>query len=203
MATDGKLIRILDVDPDLGGELEGEPLSLARHYAAARSASLPAGAWDPHETFPHEPGQLGLLIVDGLIKRDVCVASSACAELLGQGDVLRPWDEEPGLTLQAETEWEVLEPARLAVLDRRFAAVACRWPEIIDAVLSRAVQRSRRLAFHMALSHFTRVDERLVAVMWDLADTGQVTRRRDGTWLLHGPPPGELAETAELVGAAS
>ena len=59
---------------------------------------------------------------------------------------------------------------RLAVLDRRFAAAAGRWPELMESVLARSVHRSRRLAFHMALSHLTRVDVRLLAVFWYMAD---------------------------------
>ena len=43
---------------------------------------------------------LGLLVLDGLIIRRVGVAGRFGAELLGDGDLLRPWErEDAGATL--------------------------------------------------------------------------------------------------------
>ena len=49
------------------------------------------------------------------------------AELLGPGDLLHPWERDHTEPFVAGARWDVLEPARLAVLDRRFAAVIGRW----------------------------------------------------------------------------
>lgn len=38
------------------------------------------------------PDLLGLLIVDGLIIRSVEVAGRRCGELVGPGEIVRPWD---------------------------------------------------------------------------------------------------------------
>jgi CRP/FNR family cyclic AMP-dependent transcriptional regulator len=178
--------------------------------------------------------RLGALVLEGLLKREVRIAGSECAELLGAGDLLRPWDADAdeGFT-QVGGAFEVLEPTVLAILDRRFAAAGGRWPELLDAVLGRCVLRSRALAFHMALSHLNRVEVRLLALFWhladrwgrvgpegvivplrlthrtlaqlvgaqrpsvttalgQLADTGRVSRRADGSWLLHGEAPSAL-----------
>jgi CRP/FNR family transcriptional regulator, cyclic AMP receptor protein len=173
MAQRRNVVAVLEADPDLGEGLGEEELALARRYLVAEVWNLQPGEWEP----PMAPAGLGLLVLDGLVSRTVEVARATCAELLGHGDLLRPWQENPaGGLLDSESRWEVLEPARLALLDRRFAMVAARWPELVEALMSRAIQRSRALAFHMALSHFTRVDARLLALFWYLADRwGRVT----------------------------
>jgi hypothetical protein len=171
MAEDRRVVRVLDVDPELGHRLSPDDLAVARRYLVAEVHHVDAGDWNPHEDYGDREGALGLLLVDGLVTRRVQLGNSTCAELLGQGDVLRPWQEDSGwgvVTFQAE--WSVLQPARLAVLDWRSARVCGRWPALMEALLSRSVHRSRCLAFHMAISHLTRVDVRLRALFWFLAD---------------------------------
>lgn len=198
MTVDRKLVRVLSADPDLGAKLDEETLAVAERYAVAEAVRLPAGPWSHEEQPAAGPGGLGLLVLSGLLKRGVEVANSTCAELLGQGDVLRPWEEDVGWDgAEVNAEWEVLEPVWLAVLDRRFAITAARWPELIDVLMGRSVRRSRTLAFHMALSHLTRVDVRLLALFWHLADRwGRVTP--DGVVV---PLPLTHQTLAALVGA--
>jgi CRP/FNR family transcriptional regulator, cyclic AMP receptor protein len=237
-----ELVRILDADPGLGQALDAEERALAARYAVAEVLRLEPGPWDAGRVDP-EPGRLGLLVLEGLIKREVRIAGSECAELLGEGDLLRPWDGDSGGFTQVGGGFEVLEPTRIALLDRRFAAAAGRWPELVDAILGRCVARSRALAFHMALSHLNRVNVRLLALFWHLADRWgrvgtagvivplqlthrtlaqlvgaqrpsvttalgalaeerRVTRRPDGSWLLHGEPPADLRIAAVEHAAA-
>ena len=171
MPEDRKLVRVLEADPDLGDQLGEDERALAQRYLVAEARTLEAGPWDPHTSYNGEPRKLGLLVLDGLLTRSIKLGNTSCAELLGEGDVLRPWQEDRGWSVAPfEARWMVLEPTRLAVLDRRFAAAAGRWPELMESVLARSVHRSRRLAFHMALSHLTRVDVRLLAVFWYMAD---------------------------------
>jgi hypothetical protein len=172
-----KLVHILDVDPDLGQRLEGDELKLARRHLTARVRELERGDWDPHDEPGNEPGRIALLVIDGLMARRVQLANTTCAELLGAGDVLRPWQEDRGwAVIDFDARWRVLEPTRLAVLDRRFAAIAGRFPQVIEVLMARSVRRSRCLAFHMALSHLTGVEVRLLALFWYLADRwGRVT----------------------------
>ena len=162
---------MLDADPELGYRLDTEARSSAARFAVAEEIRLEPGSWDPHDAFGTGDGILGLLVTDGLLKREVELADSACAELLGQGDLLRPWQEDVGGQFaRFKPAWEILEPTSVAVLDRRFVTVACRWPELFESLMARSIQRSRSLAFHMALSHLTRVDVRLQVLFWHLAD---------------------------------
>ena len=64
----------------------------------------------------------------------------------------------------------MLSPSTLAVLDRRFAAEAAQYPEITAALFDRLSERSLRLATTQAISQLTRVDRRLKALFWHLAE---------------------------------
>jgi CRP/FNR family cyclic AMP-dependent transcriptional regulator len=56
------------------------------------------------------------------------------------------------------------------VLDRRFAAEMTRYPEITATLLDRLSERSERLATMQAISQLARVDRRLTALLWHLAE---------------------------------
>jgi hypothetical protein len=177
VSGNGDLIPILDVDPELGYRLEPQDRERARRLAVARIESIPPGRWSATEEWDEPAGHLGLLVLDGLVTRTIELGHTTCSELLGQRDILRPWNEDCGFTVaELGAAWNVLEEVRVAVLDQRFAAVAARWPAIIDVVLSRLVLRSRCLAFHLAVTRLHRVDVRLLVTLWFLAERwGRVT----------------------------
>ena len=110
--------------------------------------------------------------------REVTVGEVACAELLGTGDILRPWTgagAEPPRS-RPWPGWEALEDVRLAVLDPRFALQIARWPQVSATIVDRVVIRARWLAFHLAVCHVVGIEKRLVILFWHLADRwGKVT----------------------------
>ena len=84
---------------------------------------------------------------------------------------MRPWQASTGAgLLPVQAVWSVLSTVTLAVLDRRFAAEAARYPEITAALFDRLGERSLRLATTQAISQLTRVDRRLKALFWHLAE---------------------------------
>ena len=56
------------------------------------------------------------------------------------------------------------------MLDRRFAAEVSQYPEVTAALFDRLSERSLRLATTQAISQLTRVDRRLKALFWHLAE---------------------------------
>src|SRR5204863_9474254 len=73
--------------------------------------------------------------------------------------------------------WRVVEPVRLAQLDRRFALTVAPWPEVSAALMDRIIQRARWLAFQLAVCHVVRVDTRILLMLWHFADRwGRMTR---------------------------
>jgi CRP/FNR family cyclic AMP-dependent transcriptional regulator len=172
-------VRVAEEDPALLGALTGELADTARHQLVARTVWVEAGRWDPFDgDLPrHFDGWLGLLVLDGLLVRRVELQGLRCCELLGPGDVLRPWDEDDGSgTLECFADWRVLEPARLALLDDSFARRAARWPTLSAELMQRTLSRSRALSILLAVTQARRADVRLRALFAHLADRwGRVT----------------------------
>ena len=132
---------------------------------------FPAGTWQQPMSAEKLRGGYGLLVLDGLLLRRVGIEGRHAAELLGPGDLLRPWQHDNGdSTLDVEWTWRVVEPARCAVLDPRWAARAAVWPQLGAELAGRAMGRSLRLVTAMAIAQQPRLDVRLWMLFWDLAD---------------------------------
>ncbi len=166
-------VHIVDEDPGLIGTLSGELAGVARQQLMARTLWRDPGRWEPlnSDLSRRFDGWLGMLVLDGLLVRQVNVSGLRCCELLGPGDLLRPWDEDDGsATLNTTAEWRVLEPTRLALLDNGFARRASRWPALSAELMQRSVRRSRSLSVLLAVTQARRADVRLRTLFWHLAD---------------------------------
>jgi CRP/FNR family cyclic AMP-dependent transcriptional regulator len=170
-------VRVLDAVPELADEITDDRLEGARRHALAATIELAPGRWHASASDLDDPGGYGLLVVDGLMTRDIVLGQTTASELVGSGDLLRPNDNEGQIApVPFDIAWNVMEPTRLAILDRRFAIVTARWPEVAAAVVRCAVRRSHALTYQIAVGHMTRVDSRLLVLFWHLADRwGRVT----------------------------
>ncbi|HEX8053582.1 MAG TPA: Crp/Fnr family transcriptional regulator [Thermoleophilaceae bacterium] len=164
-------VRVLDADPDLAAGLPADELPAATHAALARTYLLATGTWTPPASWAGSASTLGLLVLDGLVMRSLELGDRSSTELLGEGDLLRPWQRDTEEALVAcSVQWRVLEPTRIAVLDGRFALAIARWPRLTAAVVGRALRRSRAHGVFAAISHVNRVDDRLVLAFWYFAE---------------------------------
>jgi CRP/FNR family cyclic AMP-dependent transcriptional regulator len=163
--------RILEEDPELHERVPGTERERAAAEAVARIETLAIGKWRERHENEHRDG-FGLLLLDGILARRVTLGRFECTELLGQGDLLRPWSfaSQTSGSVASEVTWNVVDPVRLATLDRRFSLAASPWPEISAALMDRIVQRARWLAFQLAVCHVVRVDTRLLLMLWHYAD---------------------------------
>jgi hypothetical protein len=228
------VISLLDADPDFAEGLDPGEAERARAAARTRVQRLSPGAWDAAAAMEPEAHHRGFLIFEGLVAREVEVLGRRCCELVGPGDVIRPWQWDPeGSHVQAEVGWQVLEPARLAVLDHALIHRLGPFPQLGVELFARGIRRAHALAVALAISHHQRVDDRLLLTLWhlaerwgrvtpegvvvplplshqrladlvgahrpsvttamgDLARDGALSRRDDGDWVLHGPPPERL-----------
>ena len=192
------LVRLLDVDPELGEGLTPEELARARHHLVATVIDAPPGRWDATDALGGAEARLGLLIIDGLLLRDLDLGRRSSTEVLGAGDLLRPWDADSEISeLPLVARWSVLQETRLAVLDERFLHAAVRYPPVIDALFARAVRRHRWLAVRLVVNQLVRLEDRLLLALWSLAERwGRVTP--DGVLVPMGLTHSALAR---LVGA--
>jgi hypothetical protein len=179
---------LLDLDPDLGRLLAPERAAEARAELGVHLTLIRRGVWDAGRLAEAGADELGLLMLDGVIAREVLLADTTSVELLGSGDVLRPWrrDDEASLS-RHEIRWTALAKARLAVLDRDFASRLARFPEVNAVIVERVIDRVHRLALTHAISQLNGVDRRLLALFWHLAERwgrmtpSGITRGRDKT----------------------
>ena len=227
--------QLFDLDTELLHFVPEEERATAARRAEVVVERIPPGPWDPSTL---DAPAWGLLIADGMLAREVTVAGSGAAELLGAGDVIAMTGGLDVSLVPSQASWVVLETARVALLDERVAPLLRRWPEVGACLTARVERRADRLAVGQAISHLTRVDARVLTMLWLLADRwgrvtpsgivlplrlthrtiarlvgarrpsvttaitqlssrGLLSRRTDGSWTLHGPPPEEL----ERVGA--
>jgi CRP/FNR family transcriptional regulator, cyclic AMP receptor protein len=190
--------QVLLDDPELALHLHGDRLAAATRDCTARAINLPAGPWLPPDQVDSMRFGIGLLILDGLVVRRVGVAGRFGAELLGDGDLLRPWHHDDGSTTLPRTgKWRALRPSRMAVLDSDFALRVTRYPEVMSNLFGRALRRARHIAVNMAIVQQPRIDLRLHMLFWELADRWG-TVRQDG---VHVPLYLTHSTLADLVAA--
>ena len=169
-AIPGGRTRVLEEDRGLC-EIVGDERA-ARAIAASLAAvvNVRTGLWDAAGDAALARDGYGLLILDGLLVRRVGTEGRYGAELLAKGDLLRPWEHDGEGVLPFESAWRVVATARMAVLDRRWAAHMAPYPEVAGGLMGRLLVRSRRLATLMAIAQHPRLDQRLWLLFWELAD---------------------------------
>jgi CRP/FNR family transcriptional regulator, cyclic AMP receptor protein len=166
----GEWVQILEADPGLAHAVPESTRDDAAIFALALTRWLEPGEWQPARESGDGSGQLGLLVLEGFMVRQVHVVDRPPAELLGPGDLLHPWEPDHTEPFVAGARFDVLEPTRLAVLDRRFAAVISRWPDLVAALVARAIARSRSLLLNLAIGQLVGVDIRLLVMLWHIAE---------------------------------
>jgi CRP/FNR family cyclic AMP-dependent transcriptional regulator len=169
-------VHLLREDPDLGAAIPPGELGWAVEHCVVPAITIPRGTWSDH--VQSISGGIGYIVLDGLLLRRVGIDGRFGGELLGEGDLLKPWhgDDEPS-NLSPTTGWRVITRSRLAVLDERSTARLARYPALFGAITGRALDRARRLALMMAIVHHPRIEIRLHMLFWHLADRwGRVGR---------------------------
>jgi hypothetical protein len=113
-------VRVLDVDPDLGGGIDRVQWPLAVAGSLAPVFEFERGAW--RFSPAPDPASFGALLLDGLMIIRINADTRAHIELLGPGDVISPWvGSGHELTVPSVLTASVVSKARVALLDRRFA----------------------------------------------------------------------------------
>lgn len=168
------MVELCRADPDLLARVDEREESAARDQLRVEAFDLGMKEALP-ELFRHSQGApaVGLFILEGVLLKRVRVAegTGGSLELLGAGDVLRPWQgDEDFLSVPATATWEVLLACRLAVLDRGFERVAARWPEIQTALGARLVQRANSATLLAALRDVDPASARVEVLLWHLSD---------------------------------
>jgi CRP/FNR family transcriptional regulator, cyclic AMP receptor protein len=172
---------VLREDPELADAIPAERREQAMDDCTALELWIAPGPWRGRGSLGFRGG-IGVLVLSGLMIRRVGIEGRYGAELIGEGDLLRPNDESISPLLPITTTWSIVLPTRVAALDCAFEQRIAKYPELTRCLVARAIQRSRNLAVNMAIVHQARVDVRLHMLLWHLAARwGRV--RSDGTVL--------------------
>jgi hypothetical protein len=175
--SDRRTLPLLELDPDLGTLLPPERRAGAFDALQVELIRVGAGPWSAERLAGASPVHMGLLLITGIVSREVVVADTVSTELLGPGDVVRPWSLDSSQPmLQTTVRWNALAESRMALLDRRLATALGQFPEVTAVIVDRLNDRAHRLATTQAISQVNRVDRRLLALLWHLAQRwGRVT----------------------------
>jgi CRP/FNR family transcriptional regulator, cyclic AMP receptor protein len=165
-------VQLLTVEPDLGRFLTPEERDAA--------AGLPVPAWDLSqgmldvETLLVDARAFGAIVLEGMLLHYLQVGEQAALRLIGPGDVLSRSGILPSMVVDSRNS--VAAPTRVAMLDNDVLLAARRWPLLIAGLHLRMAEQSERLATQLAICQMPRVDQRVLALMWLLAESwGRVT----------------------------
>ena len=195
----GAVAARIEADPDLGSELSQEEFAEAQRHVVVPTVTIDPGVWDVQQlrTTAGVQGEVrGFLVLNGSVTIDLAIGGLVCTRLLTPGELvlLDGWESD---SIPVRAGWTVLEPSRIAILDQRQFVTICRWPGLMATVLKRAAQQVRHALLQQAIGQLPRVEERLLALLWSIADRQGVVRS-DGVWV-HLPVT--HATLAQMIGA--
>ena len=168
------LIRLLDHDPELARHFPPAELPAASAALTVAARKAPAGPWSPPAQRPQ--GLLGFLVLEGTILRTTEIAGRGCAHLIGPGDIIDPW-MHADVSGCGTPSYRVVDDSVLAILNARFVKNAAGWPQVLPAMTERLLRQSEQIGALYALALLPRVDTRLIAFFWQLAQRfGRVGR---------------------------
>jgi CRP-like cAMP-binding protein len=166
-------IPLVEAEPDLVRFLSPDDSEQAREIQLPVH-SLGKGNADIRNLFERS-GAFGAFVLEGMLLQSLRLGSHVGLRLLGPGDVLS-LTQAPRSILVIESNCRATVPTRLALLEREMLVAFRRWPLIAAALHSHTGEQSERLVTQLMICQLPRVDERLLALMWLLAESwGQVT----------------------------
>jgi CRP/FNR family transcriptional regulator, cyclic AMP receptor protein len=188
-------VALLRVDARLREAVPPDELRFAERVVIAPRREL-EGRWQPAALVDRSARPIAALLLRGLVTHEIMLAGRCSANLLGPGDLFRPW-RGADTCLSCDARWTASAGAIIAVLDERFVAAARKWPGLSTVVYERLAEQVEVAAVRAAIAGLPRVEQRVLALFWQLADRWGVVRPAGvvvGLALTH-------ALIGELVGA--
>src|SRR5579859_6352214 len=119
VVSSSTVCHVLREDPELADSIPPERRGQALEECVAPEFSLQPGRWGGRGSLGFRGG-IGVLVLNGLMIRRVGIDGRFGAELIGEGDLLRPNEESVSPLLPLSTDWSIVLPTRLAALDLKF-----------------------------------------------------------------------------------
>jgi CRP-like cAMP-binding protein len=186
--------RLLELMPELFMNLAEDELELASRLLVPVCAVRDANA--DIQRLLVSTSSFAASVLDGMLTHRMQLRGQAGLRLLVPGDIIvREGGLHPGIL--ESSEYGHLGDARVVLLGDHLLHAARRYPQLMAGLMIHLDQQSQRLTTQLMICQLPRVEERVLAIMWLLADTlGRVTRA--GTIL---PLRLTHQQLGELVGA--
>ena len=161
--------RLLDIDADLAEALGPDGAAHARDRVGVATVELSSGSWVPETLVRDMHAPFGLIVCGGLIVRELDLAGTLTTDLLGPGDIVALGRNGDGL-LSTSERWHVSGQATVAILDERILPALHVWPALGSRLIARGARQAARAAEQRAVSQLPRVELRIRALLWHLAE---------------------------------
>ena len=145
------------------GERTGRP-------ATAHVVTLEPGPWVPGAELPADVRAVGFVLTEGLISRDLLLGTGVASDLLGPGDLAGIDEDAAGPFLRLASRWVVCVRSQVTYLEPALMETMRARPDVAARLLTRAAQQADRQAIHRAICQLPRVELRLLALFWLLAE---------------------------------
>jgi len=169
--TSVSTVGLLEVEPAIGRFLTSAERVAVSDLVSVPIATAPRGEF----TLLREGESFAALVLDGMLFQRLRVANRVALRLLGPGDILAVGGtlRSPLLT---QVECRAAMPTQLALLGDEVLSAAGRWPRLMAGLHARIAEQSERLAIQLVICQLGRVEDRLLALLWLLAESwGRVT----------------------------
>jgi hypothetical protein len=166
-------VPLLDVEPGFGRFLDEDDRAAARALlvpvrSVAKGTADIAGKLE-------QAGAFAAVVVDGMLMQQLQLGDRTAARLLGPGDIVTA-PAAPDLATLDGSRLDAAAPTRLALLGNEVLAAGRRWPGLMAGLHTSSAQQVERLSAQMVICQMPRVDDRLMALLWLLANSwGRVT----------------------------
>jgi CRP/FNR family transcriptional regulator, cyclic AMP receptor protein len=162
---------IFELDAELEAVVPAEQRERARASVTVATRTLPEGGWNARAEYRDCHAWLGLLVIEGFLARETACAGETVTEIIGRGDLLRPWDHDDEYPIEGiTTAWRPLDTVTVALLDEQFAISVAAWPSLTVTILARIARRARWLGLRLLISQVPRLPIRVFYFLWHLAE---------------------------------
>jgi CRP-like cAMP-binding protein len=184
-------LRLLDLDPDLLQFLTSEDRAKLESVTL-RVIALPEGRPIDVTDLLERSGAFAAVVQTGMVLRDLQLGAQRGLRLLGPGEVIA-LREAPTSPMLAISSYRATGETMVVLLGNAFLFAARQAPGLMVGLHTRLSEQLDRLATQLVICQLPRVEERVLAMLWLLAESwGRVTP--SGTTL-------QLSLTHELLGA--
>jgi CRP/FNR family cyclic AMP-dependent transcriptional regulator len=166
-------VSLLDARPELVRHLtpdeRAEVLGVSLPVITAGPGYLPLDELlNKHKAF-------GATVVDGLVMGSLRIGRQSGTHLLGPGDLLRA-DSEVWPAWLGDLEFRTAAPVQLGLFGNELLLAVHRWPRIVQGLYASVGDQLHRLTAQLVICQLPRVEDRVLALLWLLAETwGHVT----------------------------